>query len=444
MNQAQIDLHRERIPRMPAFNSQLITKSDRYQLLFVWGAIFLSFMLVQVGAASVSGIWYLFASVMVVIARPSLGLAMILGGIPIVYNVSPIGVNMSIAEVALVVVGTRALITGRAKVMPVILPILLYLFICMLSSAMEYRGKAAITSWLQMFNYFIVTMVAFSVYGRNTKAIVLAMTALVGTSCFMGISLMAQGGGGYVYAIHKNSVGATTATSLVIAVEMWFRATMANDRKRKRIWMLLMVVLAASLFFSLSRGAWGAAVIGVLILTAMRQRWQLLIRLCAVLIPLALIGYFLLPEDMQSYVSSSTDTESHSFEMRRENAAVAWEHINRNPLFGTGLGLRKQQDATNIILFTAAETGIIGLLAFLLIHVVTATTVLKFRPRIDLRDPAFSVLGLSVALLFGRLAHGMVDHYWSRGAVTAVWCMVGAMLGVAAASKTAAQRRGAH
>ena len=36
-----------------------------------------------------------------------------------------------------------------------------------------------------------------------------------------------------------------------------------------------------------------------------------------------------------------------------------------------------------------------------------------------------SALVLAVALTIGRLAHGMVDHYWSRGPVTVAWAAVG-------------------
>ena len=45
--------------------------------------------------------------------------------------------------------------------------------------------------------------------------------------------------------------------------------------------------------------------------------------------------------------------------------------------------------------------------------------------RVPWADPAYSALVLAVALTTGRLAHGMVDHYWSRGPVTVAWAAVG-------------------
>jgi len=417
---------------IPAQRFQTAEKSDLSQVLFVWVAVLVAFLLIQAGANSVAGLWYLVLTIGVVLVKPTLGLAMVFAGVPITHNVSPVGVNLSLAEIALSVVMVRALIGGKVKLMPVILPIALYLLICMLSSAITYRGRDAVVSWLQMVNFFIFTLIAFSVYGRNIKAVVLALTAIVGTSCVLSILLVLQGGGGYLYGIHKNSIGATTATSLVIAVEMWFRATAGNEKKRKRLWLVLIMILSLGLFFTLSRGAWGSAVIGVLILTAVRGRWTLLLRFSAVLLPIAITGFFFLGEGTQEYIAGSVDTETHSFEMRRVNAEVAWSYFQQNPVFGQGLGIRKQQDATNIILFTMAETGVIGLAAFLMIHVVALWLAFKYRPRIDVRSSAFSILGLAIALMFGRLAHGMVDHYWSRGALTVVWSMVGALLAVTA------------
>lgn len=412
----------------------VLQRRDGKLLLFVWFAVLVAFALVQAGSGVAAGAWYLFLSVAVVLIKPGLGLALILAGVPLTYNVSPGGGNLSIAEVALLVTGIRAVTTGRAKIMAVILPIAAYLFICMLSSALVFRGHSAIMSWLQMVIYLVLTVVTFSVYGRDTKAVIVALTAMVGTSAVLGM-LLVMDGGGYVFGIHKNSIGATTAASLVVAVEMWFRTATAENKGKRRVWMLAIAILSFALLFSLSRGAWGSAVIGVLILIALRGRWGLLLRLVIALIPLMTLGVLMLPEGSTDYIAGSINTESHSYGTRANNAAIAWSFFTQNPLLGMGLGLRKQYDATNIVLFTLAETGLVGLGAFLMIHFKALRIGFRARRQIDLRSPMFSVVALSMALLFGRLAHGLVDHYWSRGAVTVAWAMVGAMLAVVATLK---------
>jgi hypothetical protein len=37
-------------------------------------------------------------------------------------------------------------------------------------------------------------------------------------------------------------------------------------------------------------------------------------------------------------------------------------------------------------------------------------------------------VALAGGLVLGKLAHGLVDHYWSRGALMIAWAMVGMAL----------------
>lgn len=432
MNQAELtraDLNLIRDDVAQPASSLRMRRADRNQLLMVWGAVIVAFGLVMAGGAQAAGFWYFMVSVAAAALRPSLGLALILAGVPLTHNVSPGGGNLSIAEVALLVMGTAAMFTGRARVGKLIMPIAAYLIICLLSSALSYHGQAAVMSWLQMVIYFIFTLLAFTAFGRNSNAVVLALTAMCGTSFMLAIGQIAQGGGGgFVFNIHKNSIGATMAASLVVAVELWFRAGFSKDRRRIKIWLGVIAVLALATLLSLSRGAWGSAVIGIFIVIAIRGRWGLILKFSAVMIPVAIIGLLLLPESSREYIASSVDTESHSFGTRADNIEVAKYYFEQNKLLGSGLGLRKTYDATNIVWLTLAETGVIGLLAFAWVKFAAVKLAWTNRRKLDPRSPAFSILALSAALLIGRLGHGMVDHYWSRGAITVAWSMVGAMM----------------
>lgn len=406
-----------------------LTSKEWRQLRFVWFAVAVAGGL-SMASPKFAGVWYIAISLYVALVMPRAGLALILGGIPLTYNVSPGLVNLSISEVALVFVGTRALITGRPKLMPVIVPIALYLFVCIISTAVDFRGKSAIVSFVQMVVYMVFALATFSAYGREARPIIVALIAMVGTSLVLAILMIFQGGGGYLFGMHKNSIGATTATSLVVAAEMYFRATAARDRLWRRRWLFVIAILTIGLFLSLSRGAWASAVIAITVIAFARREWKLFLQVSAAIVPIGVIGFFFLDARFQEYVFSTVDTSSHSFGTRRANAEIAMGYFEQNRLIGSGLGLRKTNDATNVVLFTLAETGILGLLAFLSIHIVAVTTALRKRLRIDITSPRFSIVVLSIAILLGRFGHGLVDHYWSRGAITVTWALVGAAMAV--------------
>ena len=40
-------------------------------------------------------------------------------------------------------------------------------------------------------------------------------------------------------------------------------------------------------------------------------------------------------------------------------------------------------------------------------------------------EPMYSFLTVAAALVFSKLAHGAVDHYWSRGHVMLAWSSAG-------------------
>jgi hypothetical protein len=86
-------------------------------------------------------------------------------------------------------------------------------------------------------------------------------------------------------------------------------------------------------------------------------------------------------------------------------------------LYGVGIGLRKRYDATNIIMLKLAETGVLGLLAFLAMHAVFFLLLFRAQRHLSRTDPLFSALTIGGALVLYKFGHGCVDHYWSRGAL---------------------------
>jgi hypothetical protein len=226
--------------------------------------------------------------------------------------------------------------------------------------------------------------------------------------------------------IHKNGWGASLSLGLIVAFELW---QTAQDPTRKK-WLTLAVgLLTIALMLTVSRGGWLAAMTGVGVLLVLRRDWGTLSRLAVMVVPLAGIGWLLLPGDLKEYAVG--------FENTRWNIKARWESIElakqawqQSPWFGTGVGLRKQYDATNVVLLTLAETGMIGLALFSLIHLHLGVFIWRRHKWFDPSSIAFSAVALAGALVAARLAHGMVDHYWSRGAILAAWAAVGMAVSV--------------
>jgi len=68
---------------------------------------------------------------------------------------------------------------------------------------------------------------------------------------------------------------------------------------------------------------------------------------------------------------------------------------------------------------------VIGLAAFLFIHVAFVVTMSRTQMQLTPRDPVYSLPAIGAGLLIGKLCNGMVDHYWSRGALTMAWAAAG-------------------
>ena len=90
--------------------------------------------------------------------------------------------------------------------------------------------------------------------------------------------------------------------------------------------------------------------------------------------------------------------------------------------------MRKEYDATNVLWLTLAETGPVGLLAFLTAHGRLIFGVWMRRKSALIGDSGPSATALAGALVLAKLVHGMVDHYWSRGAIMVAWSAVGMAL----------------
>jgi hypothetical protein len=67
---------------------------------------------------------------------------------------------------------------------------------------------------------------------------------------------------------------------------------------------------------------------------------------------------------------------------------------------------------------------------FVLIQVAFLKMIWDTHRKVEKGSPFFSMVVIGGALVAGLFAHGMVDHYWSRGGPMMAWAAGGMAVGV--------------
>jgi hypothetical protein len=207
---------------------------------------------------------------------------------------------------------------------------------------------------------------------------------------------------------------------LVLGVERWS----CSPRGKRWRYFPILCLLGGALLMVLSRGAWLAALVGVGFLLLWRGQYGQLARFGLATVPVAALVWAVLPQESREYVSGF-DPSRYNIRARMLNTEWAKEQWLSRPWIGVGVGLRKEYDATNVLWLTLAETGPLGLVAFLVVQGRLVGGVWSRRWSGSPFSPSASALALAGALVLGKFVHGMVDHYWSRGAIMIAWASVG-------------------
>ena len=336
------------------------------------------------------------------------------------YSVAEVNVVLSVPVFVLHMIVRKRLPSAG----PITIPVLIYFGVCGYSSWENWRGQDALLSLGQMFLYFFVVVALFASFAPRLEDLRAALCALVCVGTFLSVAGMATGFG--FLGLNKNGLGASLSVSLLVAIELWLST--AGGRTRQ-ILTLALSIIAVGLLASLSRGSWLGAAAGLVVIFGLRQQWKALARLLLTLLPLLAACWFLMPSDSRDYATDFGQGR-YNIHARLDSIDFARTTYNRNQVYGEGVGLRKEFDATNVVWVTLAETGVLGLAAFLLIHVTFFGMVHQAKRRIAPTDPCFSFLTVGAALIADQLCHGMVDHYWSRGAIMAAWAAAGMSVGV--------------
>lgn len=377
-----------------------------------------------------AAIIYVVGFLVVVWRHPHVALLLILATAPFQNDLSGGGpFKFSAAEVnlllAFIILLLQMMVRRQAFTLgPIALPVALYFGVCLFSSAQHWRGGTAVASLLQMAIYMVVAVLVFSISIRQCRDPLMPLygPVLVGV-VLAGIALITRSN--FFLGLHKNGIGASLASAAVIAAELWFAA---SDPRRKRVLGIAFTLIVAGLVITLSRGAWLAALVGFFTVVLFRGQHRLLFKTSLLLVPIVALGWMLLPAESREVATDLRIAPHTSLNARLESIDIARSYFQANPLYGVGVGLRKEYDSTNVLWVTLAETGVLGLGSFLLIQGVLLRSMIAARNRLSRSDPRFSFVSLAAGLILGKLLHGCLDHYWSRGPLMIAWGVVGLAL----------------
>jgi hypothetical protein len=371
--------------------------------------------------------------------RPQIALTGIIAVAPYVQDLGGgLPVRFSLAEIHLllaffVYIVKGVLMRSIRLLGPLTVPVTLYLVVLAWTSLRSGPEQEDIKALIQTFVTCGVTVAVFANMVPNAESMVRSLIWLP-IFCLPIAVFAVTTGSSFAFGLHKNSIGGSLAAGIIILANLW-HSQVDVFGKRYLVWLLL--VLGGGLLMSLSRGAWLGTIVGLTVSGLLWGRVTLVFRTLMLAVPILLVLWLLLPSEKQEY-ATGFQADRWNIKMRIITQENLQEIITKEPLFGVGIGLRKQIDATNFVLVTLAESGAIGLVAFVCVF----GTIVRVGFTVCRSDSNKSLIlcgSLAVGLLSCKVGHGMVDHFWGRGSGTVVWASIGILM--AAEQKVVARRR---
>lgn len=247
---------------------------------------------------------------------------------------------------------------------------------------------------------------------------------------------------------HPNILGGVLAIGTLLAIYLIIKRTSDKKFIHYTLYIILYTLITA-LFFTFSRGAWIAAIVGTLIVLGglvikrdLRAQKEMLI---AILISGFLIGllFFQYSDLVTTRLSDDSRLEIKSRVERVASYHEAWQIIKKHPLFGASLGnytlavhnelaLKESnwyyQPAHNTILLIWSEIGLIGVMFFVGLFVYLIIS--NFQPAC--RTGRFQITDniLNISILTAIILTMCVDHWWwsLHFGVLFFWLILGLMI----------------
>jgi hypothetical protein len=371
--------------------------------------------------------------------RPQIALTGIIAVTPFVQDLGGgLPIKFSLAEIhlllAFIVYVVKGVLTRSIRFLgPLTVPVTIYLAVLTWTSLRSGLEQEDIKALVQTFVTCGVTVAVFANMVPDTESMVRSFMWLP-IFCLPIALLEILTGSFNVFGLHKNSIGGSLAAGVVILANLWYSRL---DFAGQRYLILLLLILGGGLLLSLSRGAWIGTIVGLTVSGLLWGRITFVIRTLIAAVPVLLVLWFLLPSEKREY-ATGFQADRWNIKMRVKTQENLQEIVTKEPVFGVGIGLRKQIDATNFVLVTLAESGAFGLVSIVFVFGTIVT--IGVRVCRSGTQKSFVLCGaLAVGLLACKVGHGMVDHFWGRGNGTVVWASIGLLL--AAEKKVMARRR---
>lgn len=285
---------------------------------------------------------------------------------------------------------------------------------------------------IQAVELFVIFPVIFASLPRSLKNIERSLKMVVFGTGVLAVVLIvsyftnayARKVGVYLAGYNKNAAGGYEAAGVVIAYALMMR------RAWTRSWLAAGLLLdAAGLAASASRGSMLGAAAGILVVNVIMKRGRLAVMMVFVLF-VALYVAVIVPGE-------AAKTAQHgSYSSATERLAIwksAVQQIEKDPFFGIGAGayydpLHGQPDPNNTILRTWAELGILGLLALGYLLWCFGRMIPPWR-QVEDRDAA-ALAAATAGTFVCALMHSEVDVSWVRGLGSIMFAALGLMLAV--------------
>jgi hypothetical protein len=413
---------------MNSLTDTRITGGLAFVLLFIAGIGTAYLSLVRETPLPAFAVVYCSLFMFLVWTRPQIALTGIIAVTPFVQDLGGgLPIKFSLAEIhlllAFIIYIVKGVLTRSIRFLgSLTVPVTIYLAVLAWTSLRSGLEQEDIKALLQTFVTCGVTVAVFANMVPDAESMVRSFIWLP-LFCVPIAVLEIATGSFNVFGLHKNSIGGSLAAAVIVLANLWY-SHVNFIGKRYLIWLLL--VLGGGLLISLSRGAWIGTIVGLTVSGLLWGRVTLVIRTLIVAVPVLLVLWLLLPSEKREY-ATGFQADRWNIKMRMKTQENLQDIITKEPIFGVGIGLRKQVDATNFVLVTLAESGVIGLVA--IVGVFATIVSVGFRLcRADTKQSFVLCGALAVGLLACKVGHGMVDHFWGRGNGTVLWASIGLLL----------------